>query len=218
MPRCLVRMARRGRRAWSCRAGRRRWASGCGRPAWSRSTARGSRPPRVVRRVGRSAPRRRARRAGSDMGRPPRGAASGGCSTRIAGPIGDVTSSRWADTRAGEDPDDIAVSGGIHDGAQQLERLRRSQDRARDGGGSRDRFLRQLGSHVAAVRQALGADHGQRDVQRHAGRQLSAGEVAARDHEVLEHGVIIERRGHLRRRRPRRRRRPPPPGRCGSPC
>ncbi len=57
-----------------------------------------------------------------------------------------------------------------------------------------DLFLSDLGAHVAAVRYAIDADDGKRDVMLDAGDLLGGKQVAARGLEEFEHGLVLEGR------------------------
>ena len=50
-------------------------------------------------------------------------------------------------------------------------------------------------AQVPAVNQPVGSDDRQRDMVRHAGAGLDARQVATGRHEVVQHGIVVERRG-----------------------
>ena len=65
----------------------------------------------------------------------------------------------------------------IGDAGDELEELRRAQDRPRDGGGLDRLLLGGLGAEVATALQPVGADDRQRDVVAHLGRGLGGEDV-----------------------------------------
>ena len=66
-------------------------------------------------------------------------------------------------------PNRRSVSGFIGDALDELEELRRVNDRVRDPGTLDQRFLSVLRSEVGTVGYTLGSHHGERDVVRHTG-------------------------------------------------
>src|SRR6185295_16295071 len=67
-------------------------------------------------------------------------------------------------------PNRRSLGGFSGDALDELEELRRVNDRIRDPGTLDQRFLRVLRPEVGTVRYALGSHHGQRDVVPHTGR------------------------------------------------
>ena len=74
-------------------------------------------------------------------------------------------------------PNGVAVGARIGDAPDELEELRRADDRVGGGPGLHQVLLRDLRAEVAALRQSVSANHGQRDVVPHAGGRLCGEEV-----------------------------------------
>jgi len=78
----------------------------------------------------------------------------------------------------------VAVSRGIGDALQELEELRRVDDRVRDRRLLDQFFLGELRSHVATFGEPVCADYGERDVMPHACRRFGVEEVGGRRYRV----------------------------------
>jgi hypothetical protein len=87
-----------------------------------------------------------------------------------------------------------AVGAGSSDRAEELEELRRPYDRVGDARLFDEPLLGQLRAEVAAVRRALGADHGECDVMTDGCISLRAREIAARILEEGENRRVLEGR------------------------
>jgi hypothetical protein len=74
----------------------------------------------------------------------------------------------------------VAVGGGAGDALEELEELRRMDERIRDGRRLDQRLLSGLRAKVTAVGQTLGAHDGQRDVMPHAGDGLRREQIPGR--------------------------------------
>ena len=90
---------------------------------------------------------------------------------------------------------DVAVERRFRDPFDELEELRRLQDRVGDGRRLDEVLLRSLGPHVPAFDETLRADDRQRDVMLHARRLLGREQIAAGGDEEVHRGLVVERRG-----------------------
>ena len=116
-----------------------------------------------------------------------------GCADRDPGDgLGDVLG-RDRLEQHGRQADGVAVRRQGRDALDELEELRRVDDRVRHRGIPDELLLHALGVEVALVLQTLGADHGQGHVVLHAGRLLGGEQVAGRRREEVEHRGVLER-------------------------
>jgi hypothetical protein len=91
----------------------------------------------------------------------------------------------------GREPHSVALLAGVDDLREELEELGGAQDRVRNRARLDLRLLRDLGSQVAAVGRAVGADDAHREVVAHAGLALGRQLVACRGGEELQHRVVL---------------------------
>ena len=101
--------------------------------------------------------------------------------------------------RGRRDADRAVGRGRVGDLPEELEELRRPDDRVRHAAGLDGALLRDLGPKVAAVRRAVGADDREHDVMPDPDLALRLEQGPGRRLEELEHGRGLERRrvGHV---------------------
>jgi hypothetical protein len=114
-------------------------------------------------------------------------------SDRQLGQIGDdVVRGNRLEER-GRQADHIALCARFDDAADELEELRRAQDRIRNAGRLDQVLLRHLGAEVATVGITVAADDRQRQVMIHARGFFRGHQVAARRLEEGKHRLVLPR-------------------------